>query len=400
MLNFVLPLKRLNACFKKYLMFEILILGGLMAFCIAFYAVPTIIKIANQKKLFDFPEQRKIHIKPIPSLGGVGIFAGLVITLLYFFPILNSQIELYYFILAFLTIFFFGVIDDLIGLSAQKKLFGQVIVTLLLTVKGNLLITDMHGFLYIKEIGGATSKLLTIFSMIVIINAFNLIDGIDGLAATISIITASAFSIFFILNNEIFYSLVGITFVASTFAFLIFNFSPAKIFMGDTGSLLCGVINSILAIHFISAASDFKNFVIPCSPAIAFGILIMPLLDTLRVFFIRIVHGRSPFYPDRNHLHHILLDRGLGHRAVTLLISLLALVFIGFTILLLPLGTTAVIGFQIFLFFGGVLFLQVTDRKEKNKLKAIKKDVDGIGDKVKSVISIIRGDDRNQENVN
>ena len=381
-------------------MFEILILGGLMAFCITFYAVPTIIKIANQKKLFDFPEHRKIHKKPIPSLGGVGIFAGLIITILYFFPILNSQVELYYFILAFLTIFFFGVIDDLIGLSAQKKLFGQVIVTLLLTVKGNLLITDMHGFLYIREIGGTSSKLLTIFSMIVIINAFNLIDGIDGLAATISIITATSFSVFFILNNEMFYSLLGITFVASTFAFLIFNFSPAKIFMGDTGSLLCGVVNAILAIHFISAATEFKNFVIPSSPAIAFGILIMPLLDTLRVFFIRIVHGRSPFYPDRNHLHHILLDRGLGHRTVTLLISLMAIIFIGFTILLLPLGTTAVIIFQIFLFFSGVFFLQVTDRKEKNKLKAIKNDVEGFGDKVKTVISIIKGDDRNQENAN
>ena len=86
MLNFVIPLKGLNTCLKKYLMFEILILGGLMAFCITFYAVPTIIKIANQKKLFDFPEHRKIHKKPIPSLGGVGIFAGLIITILYFFP--------------------------------------------------------------------------------------------------------------------------------------------------------------------------------------------------------------------------------------------------------------------------------------------------------------------------
>lgn len=371
-----------------------------MAFCITFYATPVIIKISNEKKLFDFPEARKIHKKPIPSLGGIGIFAGLIITLLYFFPLLNSQVELYYFILAFLIIFFFGVIDDLIGLSAQKKLFGQIIVTLLLSIKGNILITDMHGFLFLDQIGGATSKLLTIFSMIVIINAFNLIDGIDGLAATISIITATAFSIFFVLNNEMFYSLVGFTFVASTSAFLIFNFSPAKIFMGDTGSLLCGVVNAILAIHFIEAAGDFKNFVIPSSPAIAFGILIMPLLDTLRVFFIRIVHGRSPFSPDRNHLHHILLDRGLSHKTVTLLISLMAIFFIGFTILILPLGTTIVIITQILLFFAGVFFLQVTDRKEKNKLRAIKDDVEGFGAKVKNVISIIKGDDRNQENVN
>ena len=379
-------------------MFEILLLGGLMAFCITFYAIPVIIKIAKTKRLFDFPEERKIHIKPIPSLGGVGIFAGLIITILYFFPVLNSQVELYYIILAFLTIFFFGVIDDLVGMSAQKKLFGQIVVTVLLTVKGNLLITNMHGFMFLGEISGATSKLLTIFSMIVIINAFNLIDGIDGLAATISIITATAFSIFFCLNNEIFYSLLGFSFIGATLAFLIFNFAPAKIFMGDTGSLLSGTVNAILAIHFIDAANSFTTFQIPATPAIAFGILIMPLLDTLRVFFIRIIHGRSPFYPDRNHLHHILLDRGLGHRTVTLLISTIAILFIGLTFLLLPLGTTIIILSQITLFFLGVLFLQITSRKEKNKLRAIKHDVDGFGDKVKNVISIIKGDDRNKKN--
>ena len=379
-------------------MIEILLLGGLMSFCITFYAIPTIIKIATEKKLFDFPEERKIHKKPIPSLGGVAIFAGVICTLSYFYPLLLTNANLSYIILAMLIIFFFGVMDDLVGLSARKKLFGQVIVVLLLTLKGGLLITNMHGFLMIDKINGATSNVLTIFTMVVIINAFNLIDGVDGLAASISIITASAFSIFFFMVNDIYYCLIGFSLVASLSAFLIFNFSPAKIFMGDTGSLLCGTLNAILAVHFIDDGVGMKIFHINSSPAIAFGILIVPLLDTLRVFFIRIVHGRSPFAPDRNHLHHILLDRGLGHRSTTLLISLIALIFIGLTLISLPLGVTTVIVFQIILFFLGIFFLQITDRKYKNKLSVVKDEEKTLGDRIKNVINIIKGDDRYYKN--
>ncbi|MBC7720423.1 MAG: undecaprenyl/decaprenyl-phosphate alpha-N-acetylglucosaminyl 1-phosphate transferase, partial [Pedobacter sp.] len=143
----------------------------------------------------------------------------------------------------------------------------------------------------------------------------------------------------------------------SLVSFLIYNYSPARIFMGDTGSMLAGIINAILAIRFIGTATDAKVFHILAAPAMAFGILLMPLMDTLRVFAIRILHGRSPFSPDRNHLHHLLLDRGLNHMQVTATISITSLFFIVLTYFALPLGATGVIALQTTLFFSGIFTL-------------------------------------------
>lgn len=366
---------------------ETLLLGGLMAFCITFYAIPKVIKIANHKKLYDVPDDRKVHKQPIPSLGGVGIFAGFALSLLFFANIdPNSHIQ--YYLLAFVVVFFFGIKDDIFGLTPQKKFFGQVLVALILTVKANLLLTNMHGFLGIHSLNGTISYILTAFTITVIMNAYNLIDGIDGLAATISIITASVFGWFFYMNGDSIYALLGFTFASSTFAFLIFNYNPAKIFMGDTGSMLCGTVNAILVIHFIETATSSKVFDVTASPALGFGILIMPLLDTLRVFAIRILNGRSPFFPDRNHLHHILLDRGLSHKAITFIIGFSALLFIALTYIALPMGTTAIIVSQIGLFFIGVFFLQVTSKKSKKNLQENGEDVT-LGRKIKHVVTLI-----------
>ncbi len=375
-------------------MIENILSGVLMAFCITFYAIPKIIQIAETKKLYDIPDDRKVHKKPIPSLGGVGIFAGFIISILFFGPLESFDFHQYY-ILVFFTVFGFGVKDDIMGLTPQKKFLGQVLAALVLTFKSHLLITDMHGFLGIHLLNGTFSYILTIFTIIVVMNAYNLIDGIDGLAATISIITSSVFAWYFYMNNDLAYGMVGFSFAASLFAFLIFNFAPARIFMGDTGSMLCGVVNAILVIHFIDTASTSKIFNVPASPALGFGVLIMPLLDTLRVFAIRILHGRSPFFPDRNHLHHLLLDRGLGHKAITLTIGLSAIIFVVLTYVALPLGTTNVIIGQISLFFLGVLFLQLTNKKRKNKLRVANADEEiSIGRKIKHVVTLIASGDK------
>jgi UDP-GlcNAc:undecaprenyl-phosphate/decaprenyl-phosphate GlcNAc-1-phosphate transferase len=391
-LNFVSPFYRYAhpkpKLFKKRSMIENLLTGGLLAFCITFISIPKIIKVANAKKLYDVPDDRKVHKDPIPSLGGVGIFAGFFTSLL-FFGVFDSANLFQYLLLAFFIVFFFGIKDDVMILSPQKKFFGQLLVATLLTLKANLLLTNMHGFLGIHALNGTISYILTIFTIVVIMNAYNLIDGIDGLAATISIITASVFAWFFYLNNEGLYALLGFTFACSVFAFLIFNFAPAKIFMGDTGSMLCGLVNAILVIHFIETATSSKVMNVSESPALGFGILIMPLLDTLRVFAIRILNGRSPFYPDRNHLHHILLDRGLSHKVITLIIGMSALVFIALTYIALPMGTTAIILSQVTLFFLGVFFLQITAKATKNKLKAVKQDDITIGRKIKHVVTLI-----------
>lgn len=370
-------------------MAENLLLGGLVAFCITFYSIPKVLKIAIEKELYDIPNNRKVHKQPIPSLGGVGIFAGFIISLL-LVSIIDKVNLLQYFILTFFVVFFFGIKDDLIGLPPQKKMLGQIIAAVILTWKANILLTNMHGFLGIHSIAGTFSYILTFLTIIVIMNAYNLIDGIDGLATTISIITSGVFAWFFYANGDFTFALLGVTFAGSLMAFLIFNFAPAKIFMGDTGSMMCGIVNAVLVIHFIETSTSSKIFQVTSSPALGFGILIMPLLDTLRVFAIRILNGRSPFFPDRNHLHHILLDRGLSHKVITMIIGGSAIIFIILTYVALPLGTTAIILSQIGLFFLGVFFLQITAKKNKAKYKALKNEEDiTFAKKIKHVVTLI-----------
>lgn len=336
---------------------ENIIIGCLLAFVIGFYAMPIIILVSNQKKLFDLPGHRKVHTAPIPTLGGLGIFVGFMMGLLLTLDIATIANQLQYFLAAFSIVFFFGIKDDILNLVPMKKLMGQVAVAAILIFKANLVISNMHGFLGMLVIHPTISYLLTTFTIIVTMNAYNLIDGVDGLAGTIGIITSTVFATFFYINGDMFYALMGFVFAASLVSFLIYNYSPARIFMGDTGSMLAGIINAILAIRFIGTATDAKVFHILAAPAMAFGILLMPLMDTLRVFAIRILHGRSPFSPDRNHLHHLLLDRGLNHMQVTATISITSLFFIVLTYFALPLGATGVIALQTTLFFSGIFTL-------------------------------------------
>jgi UDP-GlcNAc:undecaprenyl-phosphate GlcNAc-1-phosphate transferase len=183
-----------------------------------------------------------------------------------------------------------------------------------------------------------------LFTIVVITNSFNLIDGVDGLAGCLGLLTSAIFGFYFYKTGLVLYSLMAFSLSGSLVAFLIYNFSPAKIFMGDTGSLLIGLLNSIFVIKFISIA-DTPSFGFPLesAPAIGFSILIVPLFDTLRVVGIRIINRRSPFSPDRNHIHHFLLDLGLSHKMVTLTCLSANVIFIALAYFLRFSGTTMVI---------------------------------------------------------
>lgn len=342
---------------------ENILFGSILSFVITFYSIPVIILVANWKKLYDLPGDRKIHSAPVPSLGGLGIFVGFMLGVLLF---TNAQ-EVFgvfqYFIACFIVIFFFGIKDDILMLSPMKKFMGQMAVVAILMFKANLLITNMYGFLNITYIDPAVSYLLTGFTILVVMNAYNLIDGVDGLAGSLSVITCLSFGTFFLLSDDIFYALLGYSFAASLMAFLIYNYSPARIFMGDTGAMLAGAVNAILVIRFIETGEQSQILPILTTPAIGFGILMIPLLDTLRVFAIRILHGRSPFSPDRNHVHHLMLDRGFSHRKITLSLSGLSILFIFLSYLAMPLGTTKVIGLQVLVFFAGISLLKYYPRK-------------------------------------
>ncbi len=319
------------------------ILSGALAFLITFFSIPVIIQIAKEKKLYDEPDERKVHKVVIPTLGGLGIFAGFIIALLMGMP--AGSLELQYLMAAALIMFFMGIKDDILDLSASKKFIGQLICAGIVIKFGGLQIRDMHGFLGINEIPNVASWVLTLFTIIVVTNAFNLIDGVDGLAGTLGLITTFTFGLYFLAVDNIGYAVLAFSLSASTIAFLIYNFSPAKIFMGDTGSLLLGLMNSVLVIKFINVAgAPSSAFPVSAAPAIGFAILLVPLFDTLRVFGIRILNRRSPFSADRNHIHHFLLDLGFSHRKITLSVGFAAIGFILVAFTLHNLSTTLLIG--------------------------------------------------------
>ena len=321
---------------------NILLSGGL-AFLITFFSIPVIIEVAKDKKLFDEPDERKVHKDVIPTLGGLGIFAGFIVASLMGVPPTMSHV-LQYFMAAIMVIFFLGIKDDILILSATKKFIGQLVAAGIIIKFGGVQINNMHGFLGLQEIPYTASILLTLFTIVLITNSFNLIDGVDGLAGCLGLLTSSIFGIYFFATSQLMYAVMAFSLAGSLIAFLIYNFSPAKIFMGDTGSLLIGLLNSVFVIKFIAVAADPSlGFALEAAPAIGFAILIVPLFDTLRVVSIRIISRRSPFSPDRNHIHHFLLDLGFSHKMIALTCISTNIVFIALAYFLRFTGTTMVI---------------------------------------------------------
>lgn len=322
------------------------LLTGSVSFVITFLSIPVIIRIAEEKKLFDIPDGRKLHKNPIASLGGVGIFAGFFLAALLSVS-LNVNPEFQYYLAAALVIFSLGLKDDIVVLTPTKKFLGQLTAAAILIHLAGVRITSMHGLFGLGELPELFSIGLSYLTIILVINSFNLIDGVDGLAGMLGLLTTSVFGTYFFLVGMPAYSIVSFALGGSLLAFMIFNYNPAKIFMGDCGSLLLGLVNSILAIKFIAVA-DSAAVALPIESAVAVGIsvLIVPLLDTIRVFSIRIAKGRSPFSPDRNHIHHLLLDRGLSHKYVTVFCFLLNIVFITIAYFGRHLGPTYLLSFM------------------------------------------------------
>jgi UDP-GlcNAc:undecaprenyl-phosphate/decaprenyl-phosphate GlcNAc-1-phosphate transferase len=321
-----------------------ILLSGFLAFVITFFSIPVIIQVARQKKMFDEPDERKVHKMVIPTLGGLGIFAGFILATLLGVPVHSAELQ--YFVAAAVVIFFLGIKDDILVLSPAKKFIGQLIAAGIVIKFGGIQLNHMHGFLGIGPIPHIASIFFTLFTIVVITNSFNLIDGVDGLAGTLGLITSVFFGSYFLYVGQLTYAVMAFSLAGGLIGFLIYNFSPAKIFMGDTGSLLIGLVTSILVIKFINiAGSPFASSLpLESAPAIGFAVLIVPLFDTLRVFSHRILDRRSPFSADRTHVHHYLLELGFNHKKITLLCASTNIVFIAIAVFFRNLGTTAVIG--------------------------------------------------------
>ena len=349
---------------------EHILLSAALAFLITFFAIPIIIQVSKDKKLFDEPDERKVHKTVIPNLGGLGIFAGFIIATLMGVPS-GIASELQYFAAAATVIFFLGLKDDILVLSASKKFIGQLVAAGIVIKFGGVQLSNMHGFFGIYEIPHIASIVLTIFTIIVITNSFNLIDGVDGLAGSLGVLTTVVFGVYFFMVGQLTYAVMALSLAGGIIGFLIYNYSPAKIFMCDTGSLLLCLVKSILVIKLINIAGNSAvKFPLEASPAIGFAILMIPLFDTLRVFTLRILDRRSPFSPDRTHVHHFLLDIGFNHRMITLTCVTANIAFIALAYFLRSLGTTMVIGILLMSAFAfiGVIYYS----RPKNKSAAAK----------------------------
>lgn len=311
-----------------------IILAFFTAFAITILTIPIIIKIAKAKKLFDFPDERKIHLRNIPTLGGIAIFLGFVFAMTFWTKFANCY-HLQYATTSLIVISVIGIKDDIIGLSPIKKAIGQIFAASIVVIWGNLRIVSFYNIFGVMELPYVISVIFSIFTILVIINAYNLIDGINGLAASMGIITSMAFGIMFFLTGVNYQqSILAFSIAGALFGFLRYNATPAKIFMGDTGSMVVGFIVSFLAIEFlelnnIKELTMFSRFSVPL---IAMSFMFLPLYDLVRVFCIRLWNNRSPFKADQNHLHHMLLRLGLSHMFSTLVLSLFSCLLIAFAL--------------------------------------------------------------------
>ncbi|MDQ3048219.1 MAG: undecaprenyl/decaprenyl-phosphate alpha-N-acetylglucosaminyl 1-phosphate transferase [Bacteroidota bacterium] len=324
-----------------------LILVFLTSFFVVLLSTPSLIKVAILKRLFDAPgDTRKLHTRMVPTIGGIIIFAGTLFSFSLWFPsrslhdsidLLNSMEDYKFIVSTLLIMFFVGVKDDIIGTAPVKKLVAHVLVGMVLVLMADIRIASLHGIFGVEVIPYWASVFLSLFTYIVVVNAFNLIDGVDGLAGGVGFIGSTAFGAWFALAGDPVMASLAFALSGSLLAFLMFNFSPAKIFMGDSGSLTIGLIICILAIRLISydVGSIRNEFILSISkPIFAMSVLVYPLVDTLRIFIYRAVRGVSPFSADRNHLHHRLIDIGCSHKGTVLIIYAVNLLIIGLTAVL------------------------------------------------------------------
>jgi UDP-GlcNAc:undecaprenyl-phosphate GlcNAc-1-phosphate transferase len=299
------------------------------AMFVTWYLIPRVIKIVKERQLTDKPGKHKIHKMEVPTLGGIWIFGGFALG---FLLAVNSYMhEVSYFTAAILGLFFIGLNDDLVHLNPVRKLLGEIGSALIIVLFSDLHFTSLHGLFGITNIPLWASYCITVFLMVLIINAFNLIDGIDGLAASVGIIASLAFGTWFWLSDDYGYVIMAAALLGSLIVFLRFNIStgPKKIFMGDTGSLVIGLVLAVFAIRFNELTASGKSFInLQSAPSVSIAILIVPLFDTLRIIILRLYSRQNLFEADNRHIHHLMLQSGFSHLRSTLIISVFNLFLI------------------------------------------------------------------------
>ncbi len=302
------------------------------------YAVKKIIFITRHKQLYDVPDNvRKIHGGQIPSLGGIGIFAGYMVAAA-FFMYMNLR-GWNYIIASSVILFFTGIYDDIMNMRPSKKLVAQLLASAITVYFADIRIVTLSGLFGMEVLPYWMSFSLTTICCTFFINAFNFIDGIDGLACAMTILCTALFGGLFAAMSYTGLACMSFSITGAALGLLYYNIAPAKIYMGDTGSMFLGFTIFILAVVFsenynAGYGKDISGLVHSPQAAfvIAIAILFMPIYDAIRVFILRMAQGKSPLKADRTHLHYYLLDAGFTHsQSVTIiLLSSIAVVATAF----------------------------------------------------------------------
>jgi len=277
---------------------------------------PCVLKISKLKGLVDSPNARKLQKEPVPMMGGAAVFFGIVVALC-FFKTVTSRIDLFSTVCAMMIMLYMGIIDDILDIKAIKKFAFEILVSILVVYGTHNLIGNFNGLFGIRYLNVAIAIPLTVIGMVGIINSINLIDGVDGLSSGMSIFIFAVFAFFLFITHEFSYCALAVTCAGALIPFFIHNVfgKKTKMYIGDGGALMIGVAISSLVIDILKRKS--LNYTCNLSDAdnisliaMCLATLIVPIFDTLRVMTIRIAKGIPPFFPDRRHLHHHILDKG------------------------------------------------------------------------------------------
>ena len=311
-------------------------LSAFVSFIIGLCFMPMVLNIARKRNFVVKPNKRTSHEGIIPNVGGINIFISFLLTVFLFTFSMFSELQ--FTIIGVFIILLVGFVDDLIDIKPAWKLFGESASAFFLIVVSDIRLSSLHGFLGIYQLPTEVSYLLSFFVFIVIINSLNLIDGIDGLASGLGILYCLFFAVYF--HSVLFINLAisAYAMVGSLAVFFIYNVisGKRKIFMGDSGSLLLGYMIALYVFEFceINATVSVPSaFHLSAAPAVAVCVLSVPLFDAMRVMLTRIIHGISPFRPDKNHIHHWLLKSGLTHLQVTFLLIMISIFYIALGII-------------------------------------------------------------------
>lgn len=362
--------------FRSYYLFFIFCVFG-VAFVLTWYLIPKVLWVSKEKQLTKSVNERSSHATETPSFGGVAFFMCLIVVI----SLLQSVRTSFtgnHLIIAATVLFLVGLKDDLVVSTARVKLFGQITAACFIIFSPELQLKTLYGFWGIYEVHAEIGYLLKGFIVVALINAYNLIDGIDGLAAIIGMVICSTYALVFYSTGHPYFVLISISLVGMLGAFLRFNFSRGqrKIFMGDSGSLVIGLMIAFLTLKVLVMEPYLPLIKEGYSPEnrllFALSTLFLPIFDTLRVIILRIMSGKSPFSADRNHAHHVLLDLGCTHAQASLWLGGLNIIIISFYLIVSRVLDSVWMSLCLALIFAGVaLLFKILKAKADQRLLSV-----------------------------